>query len=638
MAGGAMQTRARIFAVAAHARFQNPALVPSRRGAHGVVAMSIRNELETRSPEAILARARAATGGDAWAGVCTLSMEGTQEAGGLSGPFDQRIDVKTGRSVQSFALGPARYASGYDGERGWSRSPNGEVAVQDSEAGRRLAVTQAWLGAHGGWFPARWPAHGETMGPRVANGAEHDVIRMRPEGGEAVELWFDRAAGLLRRVVQAIQGRDIVTSFDDYRPVDALLLPWRIAIGSGDARFDRVKTVGRVVLDEPIPAADFAPPTQQIDDLRFTAGGTGATVPVDVIQNTIVVPVTVDGHALRFILDTGGVNLLTSETVARLGLRSEGRLEAGGVGGQSVSVGFVRVDSLVIGGAVVLERQLLRELSIPGASDVLGVPVDGILGAEVLRRLVVRIDYAGQALTFTRPEECAAPMAGERLALRFFTHVPCVAATLDGEPGQFWLDTGNSGAVLLHAAEAGLAHRPTSAPTTIGWGAGGPVIGRLARARSLVLGGVEIAAPALRVLEDRARALVTPGLAGNIGGAILSRFDVTFDYSRQAVWLAPTAALAAPFHVDRSGLRIHANGGRFEVVAVMAGSPADEAGLRVADLVVAVDGVDARGIALPEQRRAWRESPVGTAVALRVERDGVAFDAGLVLRDLIAQA
>jgi membrane-associated protease RseP (regulator of RpoE activity) len=150
-----------------------------------------------------------------------------------------------------------------------------------------------------------------------------------------------------------------------------------------------------------------------------------------------------------------------------------------------------------------------------------------------------------------------------------------------------------------------------------------------------MLGDIAIDAPALRVLEDDGRALSTPGLAGNIGGAVLGRFVVTFDYARGAVWLAPNDRLGAPFHLDRSGLRIHTRPRGFEIVAVMAGSPAADAGLSVDDVIVAVDGTPASGIPLHAQRRALQEAAPGTRVAVRVQREGVAFDAGFTLRDLV---
>jgi len=303
--------------------------------------------------------------------------------------------------------------------------------------------------------------------------------------------------------------------------------------------------------------------------------------------------------------------------------------------GQAVGAGFVRVERLAIGGAVVLERPLLHVLPLPGAGGVLGVAVDGILGAELFRRLVVRIDYERETLTLLRPPVEPGADWGERLALTFYAHIPCIEAELDGRAAKYLLDTGNSGAVLLHAWPDGTSREGASVATTVGWGVGGAIVGRLARGGSLRLGGHRIDAPALRVLEDGDPARGAPGLAGNIGAAILSRFDVTLDYGRNAAWLAPNARFGAPFHVDRSGLRIHAGDGAFDVVAVMAGSPAAQAGLRAGDRIVEVDGAAAGGIALHAQRRAWQESAPGTRVALRVERAGAAFDAGFALRDLI---
>lgn len=597
--------------------------------------MSPHDESNGSSPEAVLALARAAAGGTACERVRTLRIAGTISAGGLSGPSDQRIDMATGRSTRSFTLGPASYASGFDGARAWRRGPNGDVTLQDSEAGLRAAVTQAWLDARGWWSPARGSAHLESLGARLDDGHAFDVVQALPAGGDAVQLWFERETHRLARVVQVVMGRETVTRFDDHRAVDGVWLPYRTSTGNGDARFDRVVVADRIVANEPLHDAEVDAPAGVFDDVAFVDGGDQASIDVAVVQNTIVVPVRVDGHALRFILDSGGVTLLTAETAARLGLHTEGRLEAGGAGGQSVTAGFARVQRLAIGDAVVLERQLLHVLAMPDASGVLGMPVDGILGADLFRRLVVRIDYERQRLGLLRPPVEAGPDRGERLPLTFFAHIPCVTAQLDGQAGQFWLDTGNSGAVLLHA-QPGTAPPPgASAVTTVGWGVGGAIRGRLARGRRLVLGGIELAAPALRVLEDGDRALSTPGLAGNIGGAVLCRFTVTFDYARNAVWLAPNARLGEPFDVDRSGLRIHACAGGFEIVAVMAGSPADVAGLRVGDVIAAVDGTPAAGIALHAQRRAWQQAAPGMRIAVRVHREGDTFDAGFVLRDLI---
>ena len=586
--------------------------------------------------EAVMNQARHAAGGAACGDLRSLRIEGQVNAGGLSGSFDQHVDVERRRSVRTFVLGPAGYTSGFDGVGSWRRGPNGDLTVQDTEAGLRSALTQAWLDARAWCSPTHDATQVDSLGIRLADGREHDVVSVLPVGGNPAQLWFDRATHLLALAVQQdMLGRELVTRFDDYRAVDGVQLPFRMRTGSGDVRFDRVVTADRIFLNEPIAEADFKAPSGGVGQVEFVAGDESATIGVAVIQNTIVVPVSIDGHSLSFVLDSGGTTLLTAATAARLGLRSEGQFEASGMSGNTVSVGFVRARQLIIGSAVVLSDQLLHVLPMPGASDVLGAPVDGILGAEVFRRLVLRIDYELEAITLLRQPAKPEPDWGERLPLTFLAHIPCVDGVLDGQAKKFLLDTGNSGAVLLHARPDAAPRDGASAATTIGWGVGGAIAGRLARGRCLKLGGVEIEAPALRMLEDDNRSMLGSGVAGNVGGAVLSRFLVTFDYAASAVWLAPNTRLGAPFHVDRSGVRIHANNDGFEVVAVMAGSPADNAGLRVGDVLVTVDGVPARAIALHAQRRAWQETPVGTRVAVRVNRSGTLFDAEVVLRNLI---
>jgi hypothetical protein len=67
---------------------------------------------------------------------------------------------------------------------------------------------------------------------------------------------------------------------------------------------------------------------------------------------------------------------------------------------------------------------------------------------------------------------------------------------------------------------------------------------------------------------------------------LLKRFAVTFDYSRQIMYLerlVPPPADAGQF--DRSGLWINADDGGYRVTYVVAGSPAAEGGVATGDLI-----------------------------------------------------
>ncbi len=176
----------------------------------------------------------------------------------------------------------------------------------------------------------------------------------------------------------------------------------------------------------------------------------------------------------------------------------------------------------------------------------------------------------------------------------------------------------------------------TSAPTTIGWGVGGPAQGHLARGAKLVIGDLEIAGPVLRLAADSGGALAIRHVAGNIGGEVLRRFVVTFDYARRVVYLAPApSAPTRPFDADRAGLWINRHARGAVVGAVMDGGPAAAAGLRLDDVITSLDGEAAAAIGLDALRRRLAEWPAGRRGALEVVRGNATLRVALELRDLV---
>jgi predicted aspartyl protease len=55
-----------------------------------------------------------------------------------------------------------------------------------------------------------------------------------------------------------------------------------------------------------VSAKDFVMPQQKLNDFSFISGGNQATFPFKRINNHLYIPVSVNGHSLQFMLDTGG--------------------------------------------------------------------------------------------------------------------------------------------------------------------------------------------------------------------------------------------------------------------------------------------------------------------------------------------
>jgi S1-C subfamily serine protease len=122
---------------------------------------------------------------------------------------------------------------------------------------------------------------------------------------------------------------------------------------------------------------------------------------------------------------------------------------------------------------------------------------------------------------------------------------------------------------------------------------------------------------------------------GNIGTTVLERFRCTFDYARGTLWLEPGARYAQREAFTRSGLWFTRWAGVVVVVGVVRHSPAEDAGLKVRDVLRAING---RAIEewTPEQLDALlQDGNTGTVVKLTYERELHEETVELTLADVL---
>lgn len=575
------------------------------------------------APQAALLRFKQATGGAAWDRVHTLHSAGTIEAGGFSGTIESFEDLPTGRSVARYDLGPVSGSAGFDGASGWSRDQSGSVHVADAPQARAAALTEAHRTARAYWYPERMPAE-LRQGRTVAEGERRfEVVHVSPKGGRPYEMWIDAATHLLDRVVEVGDNETTTTFFGDYRRAGELLLPHAVRVSTGDPAYDNRVTVAEVRVLPAEPAQRYAVPASAIADVDIAGGRDAVELPFELVNHHIYVQARIDGkEPVRMLVDTGGVNLLTPAAATALGIPFEGAMEARGAGEESVNMALAKVERLTLGD-VTLRDQVFYVIDLGRLEDVEGVPFAGLVGYEVFKRFAVTIDYAEQRLTLVRPERFEYRGDGTAVPFVFHHRIPQVQGTLDGIPGAFNIDTGSRASLTLHApfvAEHGLLARyaPTVEALT-GWGVGGPVRSHRAHAAELTLGDVKVPGVAIDLFTGDRGAFAAKHAAGNVGGGVLSRFTVTFDYARQVMYLERNRLFDRPDTHDRSGLWINRAGDAFAIEDVVPGSPAARAGLRVGDRITAVDGQPAAGLSLAETRARWRSAAPGTRVRLRVE-------------------
>jgi predicted aspartyl protease len=210
-----------------------------------------------------------------------------------------------------------------------------------------------------------------------------------------------------------------------------------------------------------------------------------AQMPMTVEHNRLFVPVTVNETAGKFMVDTGAFHsLIDAGFASRAGVRMDThqpRYTLGGFGGNSLPVQAGRLRMFEFAGAKIPDREMpIYDFSQDFAR--VGIPVDGLLGADMLNLLDVELDFPGNTLSLWRLFDChdieplhwSGDYASIPMARQSDKHVK-IPIWVDGADMDAMLDTGAGGLLLsreaaLHAGatEDQLGHDPVMEGAGIG--------------------------------------------------------------------------------------------------------------------------------------------------------------------------
>ena len=390
---------------------------------------------------------------------------------------------------------------------------------------------------------------------------------------------------------------------------------------------------------------DSPVPQQPTPATGFVAGTSALRIPFELSSNVIFLHVRVNGsEPLWFILDTGAAGtLLDTNRAKTLGIKVSGGGDVEGVGETSVAAGMAKNVSFSLPG-VDFQARVVVVLPLSNLNRYIGRVVDGVLGHDFFSRFVVEIDYAARVINVYDPKGFQYSGPGDSIPLELKDNGPSVRARLNlpgraPVEGNFRIDTGGSHALILDTPFVKTQKVLESMSKTIAApsaGVGGETSIRLGRVQSLQLGRFALEKPVTGFAQSAKGALANPDLTGNIGGGILRRFKVIFDYRNHRMILEPNDRLREPFESDMSGVVLTAEGVKldaFTIFYVTENSPASEAGLRVGDVITAIDNKPSSALALDDVREMFKQE--GREHLLSIKRGEQASKVKIKLRSLI---
>lgn len=382
----------------------------------------------------------------------------------------------------------------------------------------------------------------------------------------------------------------------------------------------------------------------QTAKFEFSEGNRSMDIPFIPASNLICLQVSVNGSEPGiFVLDTGaGYNVVDSAFAAKLGLDLSQRQTSPRTG-----ISYSQLSGLTFGlkGMTAID-QSAKAMPVAQLGAFTGSPVDGILGYTFFKDLVFRIDYYKALISFYDPTGFSYNGSGQRIPFELteqnwpLTTIHIIPQTGQPFDAKVIIDAGAVAPISINIP--GLCKNTIPNTVTMGiTGAGsGGCHGRL---KAVSFGGLILKDPLAAMptadagdTKDPIAAMVGQVSVGNIGGELLRRFNVIFDYPNKQMILEPGREFKKPMEHDMCGVFLlnwfePVRG--FLVMAVTPGSPAEAAGLKQGDIITGIDGKQTDAITLTQARNLLKRS--GKKAILSIARDGQLLEIAVKLKRMI---
>ncbi|HKO77809.1 MAG TPA: PDZ domain-containing protein [Flavobacterium sp.] len=423
------------------------------------------------------------------------------------------------------------------------------------------------------------------------------------------------------------------------------------------------------------------------DDFVFDKGIEKVTVPMVLINNLIFIPIKVNGVELNFLLDTGveetilfslednpDVNFYNTEKITLRGLGSEEAIE-----------GLKTTNNILELNGLTSHHQLIYVILDQSfnLSSQIGIPVNGIIGYQFFKDNLVRVDYASKKITIYKNEEeqrrkiekkfSEIPITIEKFKPYLMGNVVMNKSAVDVK---LLIDIGNSDSIWLFQNLSEQIKVPTkNFEDFLGKGFSGDIEGKRARISEFSFDKYDFKSPIVAFPDSSSIKSVrmVQNRVGSVGGEILKRFSVIFDYKNEKLYLKKNSNFNEPFTYNKSGIEIKHNGlqwvqetvkletvplsgtvtfdisgknitndfkykfqlkPKYEIANIRKKSPAADSGLLVGDVIISINKSPAYRYSLQKLNEMFK-SDEDKWIYLEVERNNQILKFAFQLHDIL---
>lgn len=290
--------------------------------------------------------------------------------------------------------------------------------------------------------------------------------------------------------------------------------------------------------------------------------------------NLIIIPATVNGTKMNFILDTGSsksvifdltgvdsLNIKKGRVLKYKGLGSEDYFEA-----YYSPINLIQIGDNIVNKNAEILVMVNKDFSM---SKRLGTAVNGIIGTDLFQNLIIEIDYENNRLTAYNPDSNLprSIRKARYLNMQLKQMKPYISSEIENDNGSIktnlLLDTGSSDALLLYDLDSTVFNYPKkSFRDYLGYGLTGELYGYRSKVDLLAFDYFKIRRSTVSFIskDDIEEFSLSIDSNGSIGGEILRRFNIILNYSQGKVAFTPNNSFDEGFYYNMAGIQLKLEG------------------------------------------------------------------------------
>jgi hypothetical protein len=422
-------------------------------------------------------------------------------------------------------------------------------------------------------------------------------------------------------------------------------------------------------------------------DFIFDKGIDKISVPIKVINNLIFIPIEVNGVELNFLLDTGveEIILFSLEDNPNVKFYNSEKINLRGLGSKESVEGLKTTNNVLKIHGLKATNQLVYVILDESfnLSSQIGIPVNGIIGYHFFKDNLVSVNYTKKKLVVSKNNEVNVNKIRRNyseIPITVEKHKPYLLANVLIDkvevPVKLLIDNGNSDSFWLFQNLSEDIKVPSkNFDDFLGKGFSGEIQGKRARINKFAFDKYTFNSPIVAFPDSSSIKSVrmVQNRLGSVGGGVLKRFSVIFDYKNEKLYLKKNSNFNDPFTYNKSGIEVQHHGlqwvqetVKLETVPISAGttfdphgekiidnfkykfnlkpiyeianirknSPADLCGLKVGDIIISINKSPVYSYSLQKINEMFR-SDDDKWINLEIERNGQLMKFRFQLLDIL---